>query len=143
MNNDHMPYCVPVSVKGILFENDRVWLRKNERQEWELPGGKLDEGEQPEDAVVREMKEELGFVVNVTSLIQTYLYRIEKSNDESSGVLVVSYLCTLLEKSGDFEYEGEAGNAEFELFSLDEVASLTMPIFYKTAITTAAKIKHS
>ncbi len=39
-------YSVPISVKGIIFENNSVWLRKNEREEWELPGGKLDEGEQ-------------------------------------------------------------------------------------------------
>ena len=47
----YIPYDVPISCKGIVFENGRVWIRQNERGEWELPGGKLDPGEQPEDTV--------------------------------------------------------------------------------------------
>ncbi len=33
---------------------------------WELPGGKVEPGEHPDDAVVREIREELGCVVRVT-----------------------------------------------------------------------------
>lgn len=33
---------LPISVKGIVFQDGKVWLRRNERSEWELPGGKLD-----------------------------------------------------------------------------------------------------
>src|SRR6185295_699375 len=127
-------YLIPVSVKGIVFENDKVWLRKNERQEWELPGGKLDEGEQPEETVTREMREELGFDVGVIKPVQAHLYAIKKSTDESKGVLVVSYLCKIIQKSGNFEIEGEAGKAEFKPFTLEEIASLNMPQFYKDAI---------
>ncbi len=91
-------YSVPISVKGIVLEDDKIWLRKNERNEWELPGGKLDEGEQPIETVVREMEEELGLEVIVSDLVHAHLYKIKKSNDESKGVLVISYLCGLLRK---------------------------------------------
>jgi 8-oxo-dGTP pyrophosphatase MutT (NUDIX family) len=87
------PYAVPISVKGIVFENGSVWLRKNERDEWELPGGKLDQGEQPEETVAREMQEELGFTVKVKNLVSAHLYIITRSIDEKSGVLVLSYVC--------------------------------------------------
>src|SRR3989344_5075000 len=131
-------YNVPISVKGIVFEGGAVWLRKNERGEWELPGGKLEAGEQPEETVVREMKEELGFAVAVVAPVQAYLYTIKTSSDESRGVLVVSYLCKLLAKSGGFELEGEGGKAEFKAFGLKEVADLNMPEFYKEAIRKAS-----
>ena len=37
----YTPYIIPVSVKGVVFDGGKVWLRQNERNEWELPGGKL------------------------------------------------------------------------------------------------------
>ncbi len=50
----------PVSVKGVLLEGDRVVLLENERQEWELPGGRLERGEDPIACLTREFAEELG-----------------------------------------------------------------------------------
>jgi len=139
----YQPYKVPISVKGIIFENEAVWLRKNERGEWELPGGKLDKGEQPEAAVVRELREELGFETEIIDIVQVHLYSIKTSPDESKGVLIISYLCRLLKKKGGFEVRGEAGKARFKKFSLDEVLKLNMPQFYKDAILKARRKKRT
>ncbi len=136
-------YQVPISIKGIVFEDGKVWLRHNERNEWELPGGKLDEGEQPEQTITRELREELGFETKVVKIIQSHLYTIKTSSDESRGVLVVTYLCELSDKAGDFEITGEAGVSKFERFSLEEVKDLTMPEFYKVAILQAFKSRNS
>lgn len=130
-------YSGPVSAKGIVFEEEAVWLRKNERNEWELPGGKVDRGEQPSETVARELREELGFEVEVLGVVDAVLYEIKSSLDEARGVLVLSYLCRLRGKTGAFELMGEAGPAEFQRFRLDEVAALDMPTFYKSAIAKA------
>ena len=134
-------YKPPISIKGIVFEDDKVWLRKNERKEWELPGGKMDEGEQPKETVVRELREELGFETEVVDIVQVHLYTIKTSKEESKGVLVITYLCKLLKKVDDFETEGEAGKAEFRSFSLEEIKNLNMPQFYKDAILKSSKIE--
>jgi 8-oxo-dGTP pyrophosphatase MutT (NUDIX family) len=44
----------PVSIKGVLVEAGRVVLLENDRDEWELPGGRLEPGEPPETCLVRE-----------------------------------------------------------------------------------------
>lgn len=134
-------YSVPISVKGIVFDNNGVWLRKNERDQWELPGGKIDKGEKPDEAVIRELSEELGFKTKVQDIIQAYLHTIQGSQDESNGVLVITYLCKLIEKTGEFEIEGEAGKAKFHKFLIEEINSLNMPDFYKEAIHKAREDK--
>jgi hypothetical protein len=40
------PTTYPTSVKGVLVVEGRVLLVKNSRDEWELPGGRPEEGEE-------------------------------------------------------------------------------------------------
>jgi len=58
----------PVSVKGVIFLNRRVVLLRNGRGEWELPGGRLEAGENPADCLAREIGEELAIEVAVESI---------------------------------------------------------------------------
>ncbi len=46
----------PVSVKGVGLDGARVVLLRNEREEWELPGGKLEPGQGAEECVVRAIR---------------------------------------------------------------------------------------
>jgi 8-oxo-dGTP pyrophosphatase MutT (NUDIX family) len=43
------PHLYPVSVKGVAVSDGLVLLLRDERDEWDLPGGKLELGEGPAD----------------------------------------------------------------------------------------------
>lgn len=48
-----------ISVKGIIYKDDSIFMLKDAKGNWELPGGRLDFGEHLADALRREFKEEL------------------------------------------------------------------------------------
>jgi 8-oxo-dGTP pyrophosphatase MutT (NUDIX family) len=134
-------YMVPVSVKGLVIEDGKVWLRQNERGEWELPGGKLEKNEQPEETVIREMREELGYDVLVKDLLQAHMYSVQHSIDESHGVLIVTFHCEIVQRVGEMELIGEGGKAQFKQYTVSELDSLNLPDFYKSAILKAFAIE--
>jgi len=82
----------PVSVKGVAVQGGRVLLLENERNEWELPGGKIELREDPAHCVVREIREEAGWEVTTGPLLDCWQYHIR----EGADVVIVTYGCHVL-----------------------------------------------
>ena len=59
---------------------------------WEFPGGKIEEGERAEEALIREIKEELKVAIRV----EDYLITVDHSYD-SFDMTMHCYVCTLLD----------------------------------------------
>lgn len=119
----------PISIKGIIFINNKIVLLKNERDEWELPGGKLESDEIAEDCVIREIKEELNIDCEIDYLIDVWMYNIlNKVN-----VFIVTYLCKNLEFNID-KIRISNEHKEVGFFSIQDIDNLKMPNGYKNSI---------
>ena len=117
----------PVSVKGVLVRDGQVLLLKNEREEWELPGGKLELGEEPPVCVAREITEETGLAVTTGPILDAWQYHIREGRD----VLIVTYGC---HPTGHQPPVLSHEHRGIGFFSQAEVDSLTMPAGYKHSI---------
>jgi len=67
---------------AILIKNDKVLIAKRLAgdklgNKWEFPGGKIEEGETPEQSLRREMKEELNIEVLVGDFIGESIYHYD------------------------------------------------------------------
>lgn len=127
MNAKYKDHIIPISIKGILGRDGKYLLRKNEREEWELLGGKLEPGEQPMECLVREFEEEAGVKVNVGKLIDAWVYHITETID----VLVMIYLCL---PQSSLKTIQSPEQLELGWFSLSEIENLRMPENYKISI---------
>jgi 8-oxo-dGTP diphosphatase len=66
----------PLSVKAVVLHQGRVLLLVNERDEWDLPGGRPEAGEDHRAALVREVREETGLSVEVGGLLDEHLFEV-------------------------------------------------------------------
>lgn len=94
-------------VAAVIKSGDRILATQRGYGEfkgyWEFPGGKVEPGESPEAALVREIREELKAVVEVGELITTVEYDYPKFH-----LSMDCFLCRLESGSGIELTEHEA-----------------------------------
>ena len=65
-------------VAAVIKQDDKILATQrgygNYKDWWEFPGGKVEKGETPEEAIVREIQEELDAAIEVNSFLMTVEY---------------------------------------------------------------------
>jgi len=117
----------PTSIKGVLLVDRQVLLVKNSRDEWELPGGRIDEGEDHAQAVSREFAEELSLNVAIRAPIDSYLFEVIPGRH----VFIVTYGCTLV---GEFRPALSHEHTEHCLWPVERLSELNIPAGYRRSI---------
>jgi len=89
-------------VAALIVENGKLLVCQRTRHQtmplkWEFPGGKIEEGEQPRDALRRELDEELG----ITATIGDELARIQ--HEYPNGAMVELRFFVVREYRGELE----------------------------------------
>lgn len=82
-------------VAAVIKKDDMIFATQRGYGEfkggWEFPGGKVEEGESPEDALIREIKEELDTEISVDKYLCTIEYDYPKFH-----LSMNCYLCSVI-----------------------------------------------
>ena len=107
----------------IAFKDDRFLMVRHVRRAWEMPGGKLEQGEDPEAGAVREFREETGYDI----------YSLKVLEREEGGIVYLGIVGEKLSSTPNVEEI-----AEVRLF--DELpADLSFPLVEYQRMLAAAR----
>ena len=108
-------------VAAIIIKDKKIFATQGGYGEfkdgWEFPGGKVEKGENPENAIVREIKEELDTVIEVIEYFDTVEYDYPNFH-----LSMKCYICTVV--SGKLELLEHEAAKWLDKDSLDSVAWL-------------------
>ena len=104
---------------AVIRKDDKIFATQRGYGEfkygWEFPGGKIEEGETPEQALAREIKEELDTEIQVGKLIDTIEY-----DYPSFHLSMDCFWCEIMQGGLELkEHEAARWLSKEELYSVD------------------------
>lgn len=112
-----------VGVKGIIMVNDRCLVLKkmtNTGTFWDIPGGRIDDDENLETTLERELKEELPSIKNykIDSIISAY--RLSKDIADDKGLVLIFFKVI----AEDFKVELSDEHCDYRWISNNDISEL-------------------
>ena len=126
IKTDELSDKFPISIKAIIIDDHKILCLKNERNEWDLAGGKINFNEDIEESLKREVKEETNLNINNFNILKPVNLTF---NDVSVIVLIYSVNISC-DSPIIISYE----HSEYNFFSKSEVMNLNLPQYYKNLI---------
>lgn len=82
------------AVKALIKNGDKFLIVKQvakDQEVWDLPGGRIKYGESPQEALIREVKEEINFDIKIIKPLGLWwFFRYLKDNDQ---VICYTFIC--------------------------------------------------
>lgn len=130
-------------VTAVIRDGERFLLARHAHSGvWSLIGGGVEPGEDPADAVVREVLEETGACIRITGIVGAYggeALEVEYPNGDHVGYVATAYECELLSPAVPDLDE----IIELAWFSREEVASLSRRPWIDRVIADVPGLSHS
>ncbi|MCK4635020.1 MAG: NUDIX hydrolase [Candidatus Aenigmarchaeota archaeon] len=112
----------------ILDGNDKILINKRtkncywEPNVWSLPCGKVEENEDPREAIIRELKEEFGIDVQIVQKVSERTYFLK---NEDADWIVYGYLCQI--KNGNLKILEPKLTEEIKFISINQLPENFFP----------------
>jgi 8-oxo-dGTP diphosphatase len=112
---------------GVVLDDDNAVLlvRRKDNGEWSLPAGMVDPGEQPADAVLREIHEETGVEARIERLAGVATHPVTYPNGDRCEVLHVWFRCRATGGSARVNDDESTDVAWFRLDALPNLSGFT------------------
>ena len=116
------------AVTGLVYdERGRVLLQLHgDTLHWVAPGGAIDPDEAPSDAIVREIWEETGLVVEPAALAGVFggpEYRVRYANGDVTSYVMIAFECRVV--GGTLEPDGEE-SLDLRFVAADELEAMAL-----------------
>lgn len=113
-----------VGVKGIIRVNDKVLLMKKKDQNgkdfWDVPGGRMDDGEAIQDTLMREMSEEVSSMKDYKIGDLVHAYRLERDMKDGHGLMLLFYAI----EAKPFDVVVSSEHSEYKWFSRTDLGDI-------------------
>lgn len=90
---------------------------------WDLPGGRLELGENPFDGLKRETKEEINLGIEILNPLQIHHF----TRDDGQKITMIVFLC----KSSISKVRLSEEHTDYKWVSIDDAKSLLVPNFHR------------
>ena len=127
ISTDSLADKFPVSAKALIFDDNRILILNNDKGDWDLPGGKIENSDKNiEHRLKEEVFEETQLELKIFNLISSSII-----NYSGTKVLILVFKCEI---SGTSAVKLSYEHSKFLFADLKSINEYQIPIWIKDAL---------
>jgi ADP-ribose pyrophosphatase YjhB (NUDIX family) len=116
---------IPSVAAVILDSSNRLLLQEKSSEAWSLPAGMIEPGESPNEAIVREVKEETGLIITPNKILGVFggeQFRYIYPNGDRVEYTVILMNCSIVGDTGEITDSETKSLQYYDKKSMPELA---------------------